>query len=63
MNERVTTKKGVYCGWRAAERAMNRGISWGSLPENSVLGFIEIEDAIGHYYRANDKCHVVYLSK
>jgi hypothetical protein len=63
LSDKVTTRKGVFAGWRAAEKAMNKGFGWADIPEGSVVGFSDLEKACGYYYGENSGTWVISISK
>ena len=63
MNSKVTTRPGIYAGWRAVSRAMNKGFGWESISDRSVLGFTDLDECIAHFFRENDKCWTVRITK
>lgn len=59
----VTTRPGIYAGWRSCEKCYNKGRSWAQLVRGEVVGFPDLYDAVAYYFFKNEECWTVALVK
>ena len=52
-----------FAGWKAAPRSCSKGKSWRDVEQGEVLGYADLEDAIGYYFSKHDRAFAVTISK